>query len=111
MLAGKSFAHEYALVSSLAAAPYLLVPDGGIETLIFGHRLVRIEANLAVAAAHRFRLGKAQQPTTQSGTLPHRGDGDIAEQQIFGLGRRTMIPAMLGLSPITHTTPPETRAA
>src|SRR5208282_6285582 len=64
--AGESFAHEDALVSDLGAAPGLFVPDGGVEVLILGHRLVRIEADLAVAAPHRFRLRKGQQPPAQS---------------------------------------------
>src|SRR5271167_675144 len=53
-LAGKSFAHEDALVPRLGAASGLLVPDGRIKVLILGHRPVRIEVNLAIAAPHRF---------------------------------------------------------
>src|ERR1700730_14143227 len=87
-LPGKSFAHEYALVSSLGAAPYLLVADGGIETPILGHRPVRIEAEFAIAAPQRFGLGKGQQPTAQSRTLPRRGDGDIVEEQMIRPGQQ-----------------------
>ena len=60
-LAGKSFAHEYALVPGLGAAPGLLVADSGIEALILSHRLVRVEADLMIAAVHRFRLREGQQ--------------------------------------------------
>src|SRR5271169_3832571 len=87
-LAGKSFAHEDALVPGLGAAPGLLVPDGGIEALILGHRLVRIEADLAIAAPHRFRLREGQQPPTQSRALPRRGDGNIVEKQVFRPGQQ-----------------------
>src|SRR6516164_7002144 len=60
-LAGKPFAHKYALVSALQATPGLLVAEGGIEALVLGHRLVRIEADLAIPAAHRFGLRERQQ--------------------------------------------------
>src|SRR5271166_1944482 len=87
-LTGKSFAHEDALVSGLAAAPGLLVPDGGIEALILGHRLVRVEADLAIAAPHRFRLREGEQPSAQSRALPRRGDGNIVEEQILRPGQQ-----------------------
>src|SRR5271169_6636434 len=87
-LAGKSFAHEYAFVPGLGAAPGLLVPDGGIEALILNHRLVRIEADLAVAAAHRFGLSEGEQPPAQSRALPRRVDSNIVEEQIVRLGQQ-----------------------
>jgi hypothetical protein len=86
-LADKSLAHEYTLVSGLGAAPGLIVPDGGIEALIFGHRLMRVEADLAVAAPHCFRLREGEQSPAQSSALPGRGDGNIVEEQMFRPGQ------------------------
>src|SRR5271166_2384189 len=87
-LAGKPFAHEDALVPGLGAAPGLLVPDGRIKVLILGHCLVRIEANLAIAAPHRFRLRERQQPPAQSRALPRRVDGNIVEEQTVRPGQQ-----------------------
>ena len=73
-LAGKSFAHEDALVPGLGAAPGLLVPDGGIEALILGHRLMCVKADLAIAAPHGLCLRKGEQLPAQSCALLRRGD-------------------------------------
>jgi len=45
-----------------------------MEALMFPHRLVRIEADLEIAAAHRFRLGERKQPPAKS-RAPESGVG------------------------------------
>jgi hypothetical protein len=49
-LVHKPFAHEYSLVAGLAPTPGLLIADTGIDALIFRHRLMRIGADLEIAA-------------------------------------------------------------
>jgi luciferase-like monooxygenase len=60
----KTLAHKNALVSGLDAATCLLIANCCVETLVLGHRLVRVEADLAIAAPRGFLLGEAEQPPT-----------------------------------------------
>ena len=88
----KGFAHEDAIVAGLAPASGLFVADQGIKALIFDHRLVRVEPDLAIAAPQGFALRKGEEPAAQASALAVRRDRDIVEQQVFRCGQEHQDP-------------------
>ena len=60
----KLLPHKDAFVSGLSGASGLLVADCGIDALILGHRLMRVEANFVTASPQRFRFGEKEEPPT-----------------------------------------------
>jgi hypothetical protein len=92
-LVRKPFAHEYPLLAGLTPAPGLLIADIGIDTLIFRHCLMRIEADVGIATPHRLRLGERKHfvGSCAVGRLYNRQstDDQMTPVRGFSIGLRT----------------------
>src|SRR5467141_3497999 len=67
---------------AIGAAARFCISYFGIKPLVFGHRLVRIQADLGITAPHCFRFSEDEEPAAETFTLALGVDGDVLQKQM-----------------------------